>query len=84
MWKLFDEKTIEECLMVLAYNPDWICEGFCPDGIREGYYCMGIFYSAKWDNDMDSWHPEEGFPAYYMEKPKFVEPVDPNQLEIFS
>lgn len=82
-WQIFDYKTVVEGAMVLAYHPDWECEDFCPEGVREGYYLDGIFYSAKWDNDMDSWYPEEGFPTHYMLKPYFQLPTDPDQLDLF-
>ena len=82
-WKLFDFKTMKEGVMVLAYHADWQWADTCPEGIREGYYLDGIFYSSKWDNDLDDWCSVEGFPTHYMLMPVFQLPTDPDQLDLF-
>ncbi len=84
MWKVFDYKTMPESVIVLAYHPDWQWSDICPTGVREGYYLNGVFYSAKWDNDLDSWFTDEGFPTHYMEMPTFQLPSDPLQLDLFK
>jgi len=84
MWILYDYKKIEAGVPVLAYHPDWICEDFNPKGVRMGYYSFGCFYSAKFSNDTDNWWSTEGNPTHIMDIPKFIEPIDKNQLNVFE
>lgn len=64
--KIDDKNPLPDGEEVLAFNKEWIDEDFCPTGVRIGFYTDGddgkTFYSAKWNNDQDSYstHYEEG------------------------
>lgn len=64
--KVDNINDIPEGEEVLAYNPEWIDEDFCPTGVRIGFCTDGdngkTFYSAKWNNEQDSYRTcyEEG------------------------
>lgn len=68
-------------LEVIGYNEKWIDEDFNPFGTRVCYIDdYGDWWSAKWDNDQDTWHTHTKFwcengkdfsPTHWKYKPNF-------------
>lgn len=55
MWQKVSEKMPEMGVEVIGYNQDWVDEDFNPNGTRVCFYDDTGWYSAKWNNDQDSY-----------------------------
>lgn len=55
MWQKVSEKMPEMGVEVIGYNQGWVDEDFNPNGTRVCFYDDTGWYSAKWNNDQDSY-----------------------------
>lgn len=64
----------ENICYTLGYNPAWVCEDFCPDGVRPLSYAGDKWASWKWDNSQDCfWETDE--------QPTLLKTPNPPQAE---